>query len=94
MDHWEYQILVVDTHYMVGILVATPVISTMWELRGPDGLTDWDRLQKMGRDGWELVSSTPIATGYGVTMQVVFTFKRKAQAQTSVAAPQSVPPQP
>ena len=89
MDHWEYQMLVVDLEK------SMHGINHMWEMRASDGLTDWDRLQKMGRDGWELVSSTPIAYGlHGVTMQVVFTFKRKAQAQTSVAAPQSGAPQP
>ncbi|HST06046.1 MAG TPA: hypothetical protein VLQ48_15120 [Chloroflexia bacterium] len=89
MDHWEYQMLVAGTVGGIG---------NMWGTRGPDGLTDWDRLQNMGRDGWELVSTVPIIGQFGmvpmsVTIQVVFTFKRKAQAQMQ-AAPQIGAPQP
>jgi hypothetical protein len=36
----------------------------------------------MGRDGWELVSCFPMQSG-GVTVQVVWTFKRKPQANQS-----------
>ncbi len=72
MDQWSYNVLVVD---MVGM--PKPSITKMWEMRGPDGLTDWDRLQNMGREGWELVSVMPVASGQN-TAQIVFTFKRKA----------------
>lgn len=74
MDQWTYNILVVD---LLG--GAKPSITKMWEIRGPDGLTDWDRLQNMGREGWELVSILPVASGQGATAQVVFTFKRKVK---------------
>ncbi len=79
MDQWSYNILVVD------LVAPKPTAAKMWEVRGPDGLTDWDRLQKMGSDGWELVSVTPVTGGWGVsgmvvTTQMVFTFRRKVQA--------------
>jgi len=74
MDQWTYNVLVVD---MTGMM--KPSITKMWEVRGPDGLTDWDRLQNMGREGWELVNVATVATGQN-TSQVVFTFKRKAAA--------------
>jgi hypothetical protein len=76
MDQWNYNILVVD---LAGAANMKPSITKMWEVRGPDGLTDWDRLQNMGRDGWELVSILPIASGQGATVQVVFTFKRRVK---------------
>ncbi|MGA7733189.1 MAG: hypothetical protein WCD37_18165 [Chloroflexia bacterium] len=77
MDQWTYNILVVD---MAGVMGNKPSITKMWEVRGPDGLTDWDRLQNMGRDGWELVTVLPVASGQGVTAQVVFTFKKRVKA--------------
>ncbi len=33
-------------------------------------------LNQYGRDGWELVSAFPLATGYGRTVSAVFVFKR------------------
>jgi hypothetical protein len=57
-----------------------PDISRMWQLRGPDGLTDWDRLQKMGREGWEAVSCVPLQFN-GYTLQVIWTFKRRIQPE-------------
>ena len=95
MDQWHYQMLVVDmggTGSQLGFVRSS--ISKMWEVMGPDGLSDWDRLQTMGKDGWELVSSMPISAGNGNTVQVVFTFKRKASAQMPVQAAQqtSQPP--
>ncbi|MDQ2807780.1 MAG: DUF4177 domain-containing protein [Chloroflexota bacterium] len=79
MDQWTYNILVAD------LVAPKPRAAKMWEVRGPDGLTDWDRLQNMGKEGWELVSVSPVAGAFGissmpVTTQLVFTFKRKVQA--------------
>jgi hypothetical protein len=76
VDQWTYNILVVD---MTGAVANKPSITRMWEVRGPDGLTDWDRLQNMGRDGWELVTVLPVAAGQGSTAQVVFTFKKRVK---------------
>ena len=95
MDQWNYNILVVDLPSSgFNISPGQVNISKMWEVRGPDGLTNWDRLQQMGRDGWELVNTFPILSG-GVTVQVVWTFKRKAQPQTTQqpAQPSNMPPQ-
>ncbi len=78
MDQWNYNILVVD------LVAPKPNISKLWEVRGPDGLTDWDRLQNMGREGWELVNATPVVgwgvSGMAVTTQMVFMFKRRVLA--------------
>lgn len=78
MDQWNYNVLVVDISTGGFISPGQANISTMWATRGPDGMTNWDRLQQMGRDGWELVSCFPMQSG-GTTVQVVWTFKRKAQ---------------
>src|SRR5215217_3409782 len=87
MDQWNYNVLVVDI--ATGGFNISPGqanISRMWEVRGPDGLTNWDRLQQMGRDGWELVSCFPMVSG-GVTVQVVWAFKRRAQAGGQAQGP-------
>src|SRR5438067_10238579 len=96
MDQWNYNVLVVDmggTGTQMGFARAS--ITKMWEVRGPDGQTDWDRLQNMGREGWELVNSFPVSAGNGNTVQVVFTFKRKAQANAGNSQVQqsNIPPQ-
>jgi hypothetical protein len=79
MEQWHYNVMVVD------LTPPKPNASKIWEVRGPDGLTDWDRLQSMGRDGWELVDISPITAQYAignlaVTTQLLYTFKRKANA--------------
>ena len=53
MDQWEYQMLVVDmggTGSQLGFVRST--IGKMWQFMGPDGRSDWNRLQSMGREGW------------------------------------------
>jgi hypothetical protein len=72
MDKWEYQIMVST---MSGIL--KPDISPIWETVGADGVTDLQRIQKWGEEGWEIVSVLPIASGNGSTQQVTWIFKRK-----------------
>src|SRR5438067_13796236 len=72
MDQWNYNVLVVDmggTGTQMGFARAS--ITKMWEVRGPDGQTDWDRLQNMGREGWELVNSFLVSAGNGNTVQTV-----------------------
>jgi hypothetical protein len=80
MDQWNYNILVVDITGGFNVNPSAISISKMWEVRGPDGLTNWDRLQQMGREGWDLVNCFPM-TGSGSTTQVIWVFKRRAQAQ-------------
>lgn len=79
MANWQYNVLVVDLGSAVMKINST--ISKMWEVRGPDGLTDWDRLQQMGRDGWELVNTFSVAGSGGATVQVIWVFKRQQQQQ-------------
>lgn len=68
---WEYNAFVMD----LGV-VLTNNINDAWSNRiGPDGFTNWEVLQRMGREGWELVSCFPV-TSNGWTRQVVWTFKR------------------
>ena len=89
MDQWEYQMLVVD------LAGSKPSINKMWGVATPDGLTDWHRLQNMGKEGWELVSTVPVIGQLGlvamaITTQIVFTFKRRLQPQSAAqpSAPQ------
>ncbi len=52
-----------------------PDITRLWQVRDQQNISDWDRLQRTGREGWELVSCVPFSFG-GFTVQMVWTFKR------------------
>jgi hypothetical protein len=58
-----------------GTLRAT--LNPVWETVGADGVTDLQRIQKWGEEGWEMVSAMPIASGNGNTYQVSWVFKRR-----------------
>jgi hypothetical protein len=70
MNRWEFNVLVVDV-----AANFQPNMEKMWRDKGPDNLSNWDRLQQMGQEGWELVSTFPL-TATGGTTKVVWTFKR------------------
>ena len=75
MSGWEHRMVVSDVS---GTL--RPDVSKVWEQRDPEGNTDWERLRQLGHQGWELVSSFPVATGGGGTIQIVWVLKRPASA--------------
>jgi hypothetical protein len=58
-----------------------PDVGKIWEEKGQDGKTNWDRIQHLGEDGWELVSCFPITTGEGATTEVSWVFKRQRPAK-------------
>ena len=77
MEKWEYNVVV--THLATGLGVE-PNIAKAWEMQGHDGLTDWNRIQRMGAEGWEMVSVFSLAgaaTMGTVSYQVVWVFKRQ-----------------
>ncbi|KAF0107240.1 MAG: hypothetical protein FD146_1718 [Anaerolineaceae bacterium] len=75
MAAWQYTLIVSDIFANVS-LGGKPVVSKVWEQKGTDGKTDWERIQQAGKDGWEMVNSYPLATGNGSSIQVVWVFKR------------------
>jgi hypothetical protein len=76
MDKWEYRLMVST---IGGTLVSA--MTPVWETVGEDGLTDLQRIQKWGEEGWEMVNAVPIASGNGHTYQVSWVFKRKKPEQ-------------
>jgi hypothetical protein len=52
--------------------------SFVWTVKDKEGKTEWEKLQKLAADGWELISVTPIAsvTSLGHTTTLLYTFKR------------------
>jgi len=58
----------------------------LWDPRHKDekGKTAFDTICQCGKEGWELVAVTPVATDFGVssggqTSQLLFTFKRPVE---------------
>ena len=52
----------------------------LWSVKDNEGLTAYDRMQRMGREGWELVSAVPtsdpaVRGGYGEA-GLLFIYKR------------------
>ena len=51
--------------------------SKIWNVKDKSsGLSAWDGLKTLAREGWELVSVTPLAHANGETIYVLYTFKR------------------
>ena len=50
----------------------------IWTRKDKDGRTEWDKLQQLSTEGWELVSVTPIVTASNLshTSKLLYTFKR------------------
>ena len=61
---WEYRQLDVPTR---GMLSA----------RLPDDC--FDELNRLAKEGWELVQAIPVAVGAGMTERVIFVLKREVQ---------------
>jgi hypothetical protein len=60
--------------------VSPPTVdpSFMWTEKDKQGHTQWENLQKLAAEGWELVSVTPITTApnHSQTFTLLYTFKR------------------
>lgn len=69
---WEYSITHSDRLSNVS---GVPQISSIWRTKYADETTDLDYIQRMGSEGWELVSAFPVSAN-GTTLYVTFIFKR------------------
>lgn len=82
---WEYTIVHTDRL----TTPAGPQLAPMWRRKYADGTTDWDQINKLGADGWEMVSAFPIEAA-GTLQYVAFVFKRHKRA-AQPPAPSSSP---
>ncbi len=71
MAAWEFTAVLSN----VGA-VFTPDVTKVWEVKDTAGQSDWDRIQKLGQEGWKLVSCCPVTAGNGMLYQILWTFKR------------------
>ena len=65
MDKFEYKVISYDTKGFFGGNVDTGELEK--------------RLNKLGNDGWEMVSSASTNQSYGSSKSLVFIFKRKKE---------------
>ena len=80
---WEYTI--VHTDHLNG--PSGPQLAPIWRRKYADGSTDWDQINKLGEDGWEMVNAFPVDGG-GTLQYLAFVFKRpKRQRSTPVEPP-------
>lgn len=97
---WEYTIVHTDRLNTP----AGPQIAPIWRRKYSDGSTDWDQIQKLGEDGWEMVNAFPVE-GSGTLQYLAFVFKRPkrqpaappalpAPAETNLAGEPETPAQP
>jgi hypothetical protein len=60
--------------------VSPPTVDPrfIWKEKDKEGQSEWDRLQEIASEGWELVSVTPIHTApdNNQTFTLLYTFKR------------------
>lgn len=65
MDKFEYKVIAYDTTGFFGGNVDTEELES--------------RLDQLGNDGWEMVSSASTNQSYGSSKSLVFIFKRKKE---------------
>ena len=68
---WEYTIVHTDRLSTP----SGPQLAPIWRRKYADGSTDWDQIQKLGEEGWEMVNAFPVEGG-GTLQYVAFIFKR------------------
>jgi hypothetical protein len=71
MAAWEFTVILSNVN-----AVLMPDVSRVWTSKDSAGASDWDRIQQLGQEGWELVSCCPVAGGNGMIYQILWTFKR------------------
>lgn len=63
-QRWEYHVLSLDTR---GIFGANVDIQSLYT-----------RLNELGDQGWEVISSSPVTAGQGHAQEILFVLKRPA----------------
>lgn len=68
MQKWEIDFFVIPVNQ---------VCSRIWTEKGSDGLSSYEKINKLAEDGWELISVTPVSGMFaGRTSEILFTFRR------------------
>ena len=75
---WEYTI--VHTDHLNG--PSGPQLAPIWRRKYADGSTDWDQINKLGEDGWEMVNAFPVE-GAGTLQDLAFVFKRPKRQRSA-----------
>jgi len=75
---WEYTI--VHTDHLNG--PSGPQLAPIWRRKYADGSTDWDQINKLGEDGWEMVNAFPVE-GAGTLQYLAFVFKRPKRERSA-----------
>jgi hypothetical protein len=65
MTKWEYKVVEFDARGALGGLIDQEKMEL--------------KLNELGREGWELVTSYSTQQGYGSSRKLVYTFKRESQ---------------
>src|SRR6266851_5555938 len=78
---WEYTIVHTDRLNTPG----GPQLAPIWRRQYADGSTDWDQINKLGEDGWEMVNAFPVEAN-GTVLYLAFVFKRPKRAPLPPAA--------
>ena len=81
---WEYTIVHTDRLNTPG----GPQLAPIWRRKYADGSTDWDQINKLGDDGWEMVNAFPVESG-GTIQYLAFIFKRPKRLASQPTAPES-----
>jgi len=82
---WEYTIVHTDRLNTP----SGPQLAPIWRRKYADGTTDWDQINKLGQEGWEMVSAFPVEAA-GTLLYVAFVFKRPRR-QGQAGAPPALP---
>ena len=72
---WEYTIVHTDRLNTPG----GPQLAPIWRRKYADGSTDWDQINRLGEDGWEMVNAFPVESN-GTIQYLAFIFKRPKRA--------------
>ncbi len=81
MTKWEYTACVGHIRQVSpGERSYSVLAQFIWTHKDKSGKTVWDTVQDFGKEGWELVSVTPIvesgSAGFAHTEDLLYTFKR------------------
>jgi hypothetical protein len=77
---WEYTIVHTDRLSAPG----GPELAYIWRRKYSDGSTDWDQINNLGADGWEMVNAFPVESA-GSLQYLAFVFKRPKRPGTTAA---------
>jgi hypothetical protein len=83
LQKWEYTIVHTDRLNSPG----GPQLAPIWKRKYADGSTDWDQINKLGDDGWEMVNAFPVEQG-GALQYLAFIFKRPKRPDTAPTVPE------